>query len=314
VGSGGFDLGVHLPLIDFGGQEMTAQRVRSTVEAARECDFAALSANDHFVYPSPWLDGPSALAAAAEASGRMTLATTIANVVVRGPVPVAKAAAAIDVLSGGRMVVGVGPGSSALDYDAVGIPFEERWPRFEEAAAVLRALVRGGEPPEQLRYYAMPAAPLEPPSVQEGGVPVWLASWGSDPGLRRVARLGDGWLASAYNTTPERFAAAKEKLAAELTGLGRTAEGFPNALTTMWTWVTDDAAEADGILEQSVAPMLRHDPEELRGNLCIGSPLECAELLSKYAANGCDRVFLWPLGDERRQLERIAAEVMPNIE
>ena len=64
----------------------------------------------------------------------MTIATTVCLPVIRGPVQTAKTLAALDVLSGGRLVVGIGAGSSPRDYAAVGIPFEERWPRFEEAA------------------------------------------------------------------------------------------------------------------------------------------------------------------------------------
>ena len=72
----------------------------------------------------------------------MTLATTVALAVVRGPVPVAKTLGAIDRLSGGRLVVAVGPGSSPDDYAAVGLDFSERWPRFDEAIGALRALWR----------------------------------------------------------------------------------------------------------------------------------------------------------------------------
>ena len=66
-----------------------------------------------------------------------------------------------------------------------------------------------GERPRATRFYALPDAALAPRPAQDGGVPLWIGSWGSEAGLRRVARLADGWLASAYNTTPERFAAAR---------------------------------------------------------------------------------------------------------
>ncbi len=69
----------------------------------------------------------------------MVLATTVASPVVRVPVALAKSLAAIDLLSSGRLVVGVGPGSSARDYAAVGVPFEERWKRLDEAVQALRA-------------------------------------------------------------------------------------------------------------------------------------------------------------------------------
>lgn len=71
------ELGVHLPLMQFGAQPVSPGRVRRAVDAARECGFAGLSANDHFVFKTPWLDGPTALTSVIERSGEMTLATTV---------------------------------------------------------------------------------------------------------------------------------------------------------------------------------------------------------------------------------------------
>jgi alkanesulfonate monooxygenase SsuD/methylene tetrahydromethanopterin reductase-like flavin-dependent oxidoreductase (luciferase family) len=288
------ELGVHLPLMQFGDEPLSAQRIRDAVDAARDCGFAAVSANDHLVFQTPWLDGPAALASVIERSGEMALATTVALAVVRGPVPLAKALAAIDVLSGGRLIAGVGPGSSAADYAVQGIPFDDRWKRFDEAVAVLRALLRG-EPAAGVQ--------LAPPPVQPGGVPVWIGSWGSDAGLARVARLGDGWLASAYNTTPERFAAGRAALP----------EDFPTALATMWTWVANDPAEGDRVVSEVLAPILGREPGDLRAQVCIGTAEHCGAILRRYARAGCDRVYLWPLGDERRQLELVASDVAPLI-
>src|SRR6478672_3737664 len=135
----------------FGEAPLSLQRLRATVDTARDCGFSAVSANDHLVFQTPWLDGPTALASMIERSGEMGLATTVALAVLRGPVPLAKTLAAIDVLSGGRLIAAVGPGSSERDYRVLGIPFAERWPRFDEAVAVLRALLAGEPPPEPPR-------------------------------------------------------------------------------------------------------------------------------------------------------------------
>jgi alkanesulfonate monooxygenase SsuD/methylene tetrahydromethanopterin reductase-like flavin-dependent oxidoreductase (luciferase family) len=306
------DFGVHLPLIQFGKEPLSRGRLVEAVDTARDCGFAAVSANDHFIFQTPWLDGPTALASMIERSGELTLATTVSLAVLRGPVPLAKALAAIDILSGGRLVAALGPGSSNRDYDALGVSFEERWKRFDEALAVLRALLKGEPFPEDARHYPVPSdLALAPEPRRE--IPLWIGSWGSKAGLARVARLGDGWLASAYNTTPEGFSAARVSLARELEDRGRDADAFPNALATMWTWVSKDQAEGDRVLAEVLAPLLNRDPEELRGQVCVGSVEHCAELLSRYAEAGCRRVYLWPLGDERRQLELVAGEVAPQV-
>lgn len=276
------DLGVHLPLMEFGGEGQSLARLQNATDAARESGFGAVSANDHFLFATPWLDCFAALAAVADRTGQMAVATTIALPVLRGPVATAKALAALDVLTDGRVVAGLGPGSSKADYDAVGIPFDERWKRFDAAVTELRQLL-GSE------------SELEPRPRQAEGIPLWIGSWGSDAGLRRVARLADGWLASAYNTTPDRFAAARARLP----------DGFPSALATMWTWITEDRAEADRMLE-GLAARLRRGPEELRAQVCVGSADHCAELLARFRAVGCERVYFWPLGDEPRQIELIA--------
>ena len=287
--------------MEFGDEGQSLARLTRAVDAARECGLAAVSANDHFLFQTPWLDGPTALAAVIDRSGDMELATTVSLVSLRGPVPLAKTLAALDLLSGGRVVAGVGPGSSERDYDAVGVPYEERWKRFDEATATLRALLRDD-------------SPLAPAPRRSGGVPLWIGSWGSKAGLRRVARLGDGWFASAYNTSPEGFAAAKELLSEELRARGKNPDRFPNALVTMWTWITADAGDAERVLREVLAPLLKRDPDVLRDQVCIGPAEKCAELLSRYARAGCERVHLWPLGDEPQQIELAATAVLPSIE
>ena len=161
--------------------------------------------------------------------------------------------------------------------------------------------------PEQPRYYPVPHdVALEPRPHRPDGIPLWIGSWGSSAGLARIARAGDGWIASAYNTTPERFSAGRVALEQALESRGRQADGFPNALATMWTWVSKDRAEGERVLTGVLAPILRRDPDQLRSQVCIGPAAHCAELLSRYAEAGCQRVYVWPLGDEPRQLEMVA--------
>ncbi len=105
------EYGVHLPLIDFSGKGFSLAELRAYAKRASDLGYTFLCANDHLLFSRPWLDGPTALAAVLEVSGAMTLATTVSIPVVRGPMVTAKTLGAIDLLSGGRLVVGVGPGS-----------------------------------------------------------------------------------------------------------------------------------------------------------------------------------------------------------
>jgi alkanesulfonate monooxygenase SsuD/methylene tetrahydromethanopterin reductase-like flavin-dependent oxidoreductase (luciferase family) len=263
------------------------------------------------VFSVPWLDSLVALAAVIEHSGKMSLATTVALPAVRGPVPLAKALSAIDRLSEGRLQVAVGPGSSADDYAAVGLDFDERWRRLDEAIGALRALWQPQRGPFAGEFYKTDGLSLEPPPFQPDGPPIWVGSWGSDAGLRRVARLGDGWLASAYNTTPELFRAAWQTLRSKLADHGRNVDTFPNALATMWFYITDDRAEAERVFTERVVPTVRRPEEVLRQRLPVGPPQLFAEKLAAFADAGVQRVFIWPVADELRQLERFWNDVVP---
>jgi alkanesulfonate monooxygenase SsuD/methylene tetrahydromethanopterin reductase-like flavin-dependent oxidoreductase (luciferase family) len=299
------EFGAHLPQMLWEADEPPSiSRLIEYAGLANEIGMSWLTANDHIVHARPWLDGPTALASVLPFIGGMRVSTSVSLPVIRGPGALAKTMAAIDRLSGGRLAIGVGPGSSERDYRAIGIPWEERWPRFEEAVQALRALLRPGSEPFRGAFYRTDGMDLLPPPLQPGGPPIWIGSWGSDAGLRRVARLADGWLASGYNATPEAFGERLERLREHLRAAGRDGEGFPNTVATLFMHVTDQTADAQGVLTDVLSPALGRSPDELGERLLVGSAEHCAERLARYAAAGAERVFVWPVGDALRQLER----------
>ena len=281
-------LGVHLPVVDFGDGLPSAAALRDYVLAARDMGFDTVAANDHLRWRLPWLDGLSALAAAAADAGGMTLATTVALPVVRHPAVLAAALTSLATLHAGPVVAGIGPGSGRADYAAVDIPFAERWSRFDAAARDLRRL------------------------LAETGPPLWYASWGSPARLRALAADADGWIASGYNARPADYAAARATLDGHLGAAGRDPAGFPDMIATVWLQVTDSAAEADQVLRDVLAPALARDPGDL-AHLPVGPPEHCARVLADYAAAGARRVLLWPVRDGLRQLRRCAEEIAPHL-
>jgi alkanesulfonate monooxygenase SsuD/methylene tetrahydromethanopterin reductase-like flavin-dependent oxidoreductase (luciferase family) len=218
---------------------------------------------------------------------------------------------AIDRLSGGRLIACVGPGSSARDYAAVGIPFEERWKRLEEAIQALRALWDQEGAAFKGHFYNTEGIVLEPFPVQPSGPPIWVGSWGSTAGLQRVARLGDGWLASGYNTTPALFAKNLRQLQEFLVAAGKDPSAFPNAMATLWMYVTEDGRVAEQMLNEVLAPAINRPVAELRERLPIGSAQSCAEKLAAYQPVGVQRLYLWPLADELEQIEIFMRRVVP---
>jgi alkanesulfonate monooxygenase SsuD/methylene tetrahydromethanopterin reductase-like flavin-dependent oxidoreductase (luciferase family) len=139
---------------------------------------------------------------------------------------------------------------------------------------------------------------------------MWIGSWGSEAGLRRVARLGDGWLASAYNTTPDQVQSARSRLDSELKRRGKDPGDFPCSLATMWTYVTENESVRQKHLE-ALARMLNRPLETLAAQVLIGPPEACAAKIRAYQAAGVANLFIWPLADETRQLEIFASQVRP---
>jgi len=307
------EFGVHLPTMAFGEHPFSLADLVSSAETAERLGFTTLCANDHLIYSRPWLDSLIALASVLTCTRRISLMTTAALPVVRGPAALAKALAALDILSGGRLVVGVSPGSSARDYALAGIAFEERWKRFDETVQMLRCLLCPDAPPFSGHFYAWEMTRLEPFPVQESGPPIWIGSWGSDAGLRRVARLGDGWLASAFHLTPESFADGLARLRVFLEQVGKEPDDFPHALGTMFFYLTDDHRRAEEVLGGLLSPIVGRPVELLRERVLVGSANECVEKLAKLQAAGVRKVFLWPVTDDTVQLAKFHEEVLPQL-
>ncbi|MDX1622055.1 MAG: LLM class flavin-dependent oxidoreductase [Nitriliruptorales bacterium] len=287
------DVGAHLPLMSFPGFPVDPTSLGGYTRRARELGFGAIAANDHLVFATPWFDGPTALASVAHEAAELDLMTTVLLPVVRGPIAAAKFLSSLALLTPGRVIAGIGPGSSSHDYDAAGRDFEQRWQSFELATRELRAALDGTG---AVQLAPRPTTPVD----------IWLGSWGSPAGLRRVARLADGWLASAYNTDPARFREARRRLDHELQEVGRDPRAVPDALSTGFLRLTDTSAEADRFITEVVAPTLRRPEAELRERLFVGTPTDVAERAEHYRAAGLDRLLLWPIGNEPEQLEAIA--------
>ena len=307
------DYGAHLPVVDFGFRKFSLEWLSLYVRTARDLGFKAVLANDHLIYSRPWLDAPTTLAAILSASGNMAVGSVILAIV-RGLVPMAKALAAIDLLSNGSLFVALAPGSSARDYEIVSINYAERWKRFDEAIQVLRSAWSGESLGFTGGFYSTVGIHLEPKPLQKPSPPIWICSWGSDAGLRRVARLGDGWLASAYNMMPDQFAAALPQLQNRLKVLGKDPANFPNALATMFMYITEDNSKTERVLAETLMALLNRPVDQLRERLLVGSPEVCAEKLAAYNAVGVQRVFVWPIKDEIEQLRIFHQKVAPLVD
>ena len=113
---------------------------------------------------------------------------------------------------------------------------------------------------------------------------------------------------------PDQFAAGLAKLNGQLDKVGKDPSSFPNALVTMFMYVTADETETERVLSNTVAALTRRPIEQLRERLLVGPPEVCAEKLASYKAAGVQRVFIWPVDDEVNQLTIFHKKVAPLVD
>jgi probable F420-dependent oxidoreductase len=202
-------IGLHALGIGAGADRAVIDAVAS---AADSCGFATLWAGEHVVmvdrsasrYPysddgviavpaqADWLDPMTALGFAAAASSRIGVATGILLLPEHNPVIVAKQAASLDRLSGGRLTLGVGVGWSREEFAALGVPFQHRAARTAEYVAAMRTLWRDDIASYDGKFVAVDSIRVNPKPVRDRRIPI-VVGGNSDPALCRVAAWGDGW-------------------------------------------------------------------------------------------------------------------------
>jgi probable F420-dependent oxidoreductase len=153
---------------------------------------------------------------------RIELVTTVLILPQRQAALVAKQAAAVDVLCGGRLRLGVGTGWNQVEYQALGVPFEKRGARQEEQIALMRALWKDDAISFDGRFHKVTKAGINPRPAR-GSIPIWFGG-GADALLDRAARIGDGWmpLGGANDQSRKSLERIREGLAAH----GRDASRF----------------------------------------------------------------------------------------
>ncbi len=282
---------------------------------AETLGFDALWIGEHIAFHIPTFDAVTAMAAVAARTTHIGIGIAALLLPLRPAAAVAKAVATLDVISGGRVRLGVGVGGEfPKEFEAVGVPLKARGVRADEAIAVLRALWAPGEATYQGRFVKFEDVRMEPKPVQVGGPPI-LVGGRSIHAIRRAARFGNGLMPYLY--TPEQYADACRTLADETIRARRD----PNALTVpmyQFIYVADSDAEAQGIMASRLENVYRQPFDRLVGKYCtVGTPATCRAHLQAYVDAGVREFILTPpvtSPDEcRRQLDLYATEVLPAL-
>jgi alkanesulfonate monooxygenase SsuD/methylene tetrahydromethanopterin reductase-like flavin-dependent oxidoreductase (luciferase family) len=302
----------------FDGNVPTKEQIISLAQYAEALGYDSLSVNDHIVFHTSWLDALSTLSAVAASTSHILIGTSILNIVVRNPIVCAKALAAIDILSSGRLFVGVGPGSHRGDYDACGIDFNERWPRFSEALEIVITLLSDDNNSSGVafsykgKYYTLKDLVLTPKPVQKPHPPIYVGSWGSDVGLKRLAKYSNGWMASAYNTTPAKFKEKWDFLLDYRKSLGKE-DAFDNSVVSMFGYIDDDKEKVRSVVKEIMAPSLGRHAEDIEQMLLFGTLDECLRKVRNLVDAGVRRIHFWPVLDYQNQIKILRNVISANL-
>ncbi len=265
------------------GRLIEVNRILEVVRRAEERGLDSVWVTDHVIVPRDleiiyrdhMLDPLAVLPWLAGVTQRIALGTSVVILPYRSPIPVAKLLASVDVLSGGRLIVGTAIGWMEGEFAALGIPIKERASRADEALELFRALWTQEYPEVQTKRYRLAHVKASPMPLQKPRPPI-LVGGSSEGAFRRVARLGDGWHASS--TDPEAFRRGTEAVLRFWKEAGR--QGTP-------IWTLRVPLLIEGVHRAAV------DMSLLRGRYVIeGSVAKVLETLRGFRSLGCSHVAL----------------------
>jgi alkanesulfonate monooxygenase SsuD/methylene tetrahydromethanopterin reductase-like flavin-dependent oxidoreductase (luciferase family) len=282
------DIGIGLPSTIPG---VSRDQLLEWARRAEARGFSTLGTIDRLVYGN--YEPLVALAAAAAVTERIRLATTILIAPYRTGAVVAKQAATLDHLSGGRLTLGVAVGGRQDDYEASGVDFHTRGARFEEMLAQWKRIWAGES--------FGPGGAIGPPPP---GGPRLMVGGGANVVFERAARYADGWLLGGG--PPEQFPDALEKLRAAWRAAGR--DGSPRTLALAYYGLGDHGREAAdrylhdyygylGEVADMIAASAATDPDTVRRRVAA------------FSDAGCDELVLFPADPDPAQVDLLADAV-----
>ena len=273
-------LGICLPHY---GRPIEVGRMLEVARRAEDRGLDSVWVTDHVIVPEQanviyredMLDPLAVLPWLAGVTHRVALGTSVVILPYRSPIPVAKLLASVDVLSGGRLIVGAAIGWLEGEFDALGVPFKERASRSDEALELLRTLWTQEHPKIHTKRHRVQDVVMSPMPLQKPRPPLYIGG-SSEGAFRRVARLGDGWHASS--TTHDAFRQGADTVRRLWKETGR--EGSPYFSLRIPILL-------DGVHRAAV------DMGLIRGRHTLnGSAKQIAEELRGFQALGCGHVAL----------------------
>jgi len=289
------DIGMTLPSF-VGGADRA-----SIVEWCRRIDagpFTSVSVGERIAYPSHEL--VATLAFAAAMTERVRIVSTVAVLPIHDAVRFAKQMATIDVLSDGRLTVGVGVGGRDQDYAALGVPFERRFARLDEQVAIMQRVWRG-----EVVVDGLP--PIGPVPVQAGGPPLLTASMGPKS-LARSAQWAAGLAGFDLGPDPAGVDATFRRAEEAWAAAGRADP--PWLSTSSWFALGEDASERLAAYAYNYLSNFGDRAARAMAGLCrladVGAMRETVAALTE---TGCQELVLVPTSTDIAELDRLVDAV-----
>lgn len=282
---------------------------RSQAQNAEALGFDSLWVGDHIAFHVPIPDSLAMLSFAAGVTERITLGTAVYLLPLRHPTLIAKTTATVDLLSGGRLVFGVGVGGEfPPEFAAVGVPVAERGARADEAIGVVRRLWTEDGVAHAGKHFAFGAVTVAPKPARVP--PIWVG--GRAPAaMRRAGRLGDGYISHMCDT--DRYRENLVLIAQAARDAGRQEVAFTPA-SFLFTFLEDSYEVAEKKAAALLGMIYRRDFSEAAKRYCLlGRPEDCLEQLRAFARAGSRHFIFAPLSNPAAFAARAAAEILPEL-
>ena len=296
-----------------GSRGLNWARWKRLLQTAEDCGYQCVFRSDHFTNPAGEDDQDSlelwmSLAYAASHTKSLEFGSLVAPVTFRHPSMQARYAAAIDDLSGGRLVLGMGAGWQAREHQRFGLPFYDfttRYQMLEEALQVTKLLLRSQIPCGfRGQYFQLDDAVLLPRPARPGGPPILIGGNGPRRTLPLVAKYADEWNADALDL--DTYRARRATLDDYLAAAGRAADDIKYSLMTRVIYRPTQAQLYAFLHESGLG-----DEEVAAGKMIVGTTAEVVDQIGARAEAGVERIMLrWLELDDMANLELLARDVL----
>jgi probable F420-dependent oxidoreductase len=294
-----------------GDGEFDPASFRAYLARAEALGFESAWTQEQVLGPTPRLSPIETMTYAAACSDRLRLGCVVFVTPLHSPIHLAKSISTLDQLSRGRIEVGVGTGGRGRMFSAFGVDPNTLVARFNEGLQLMKACWTQPRIDFDGRFWQLDGAAMEPKPFQKPYPRIWFGANHPDA-LRRAVRHGDGFF-GAGSTTTAQFADQVRTVRAELAKAGRDPASFPIA-KRVYIAVDDDATRAREAMAAGLGDLYRGlGLPDLTPVAVFGPPAACVQGLREVAEAGAGLILLNPLFDEGRQMERLAAEVAPQL-